>query len=73
MSEDSQLFDQLPKKLDQLRSEIAKAVIGQNKVIEEMLIALLSGGNCLFVGVPGLAKTLLMRVTRVPVMWYDVM
>ncbi|MBM74677.1 MAG: AAA family ATPase [Proteobacteria bacterium] len=61
MSEDSQLFDQLPKKLDQLRSEIAKAVIGQNKVIEEMLIALLSGGNCLFVGVPGLAKTLLIN------------
>ena len=42
-----------------LQAEIAKVIIGQRGVIEELLIALFSGGNCLLVGVPGLAKTLL--------------
>jgi len=42
-----------------LRSEIGKAVIGQNEVVEQLLIALFCRGHCLLVGVPGLAKTLL--------------
>ncbi|MCK4573415.1 MAG: AAA family ATPase, partial [candidate division Zixibacteria bacterium] len=42
-----------------IKSEIAKVIIGQDKVIEQLLISLLSGGHCLLVGVPGLAKTLL--------------
>ena len=43
----------------QLRREIAKVIIGQEEVIDELLIALFSRGHCLLVGVPGLAKTLL--------------
>ena len=39
--------------------EIRKAIIGQDEVIEDLLVALFSKGHCLFVGVPGLAKTLL--------------
>ncbi len=39
--------------------EIKKVIIGQEQVIEQLLIAMLSGGHCLLVGVPGLAKTLL--------------
>ncbi len=46
---------------DGLVLEIAKVIIGQEAVIHEMLIALFSGGHCLLVGVPGLAKTLLVR------------
>jgi MoxR-like ATPase len=42
-----------------LREEIARVVIGQDEVIDQLLIALLSRGHCLLVGVPGLAKTLL--------------
>jgi len=42
-----------------LRSEIGKVIVGQDRVIEELLIALFAGGHCLLVGVPGLAKTLL--------------
>ncbi len=42
-----------------LRQEIGKAVIGQQAVVDELLIALFSRGHCLLVGVPGLAKTLL--------------
>jgi MoxR-like ATPase len=42
-----------------INEEIGKRIIGQRKVIEHMLIALFARGHCLFVGVPGLAKTLL--------------
>ena len=42
-----------------IKSEISKVIIGQNMVIEQLLITLLSTGHCLLVGVPGLAKTLL--------------
>jgi MoxR-like ATPase len=44
-----------------VRTEVAKAVIGQNEVIDQVLIALLSGGHVLVEGVPGLGKTLLVR------------
>jgi len=44
-----------------LRNEIAKAVIGQDAVVERMLVALLAGGHVLLEGMPGLAKTLLIK------------
>jgi MoxR-like ATPase len=46
-------------KCQQLRKEVAKAIIGQDAVIEQLLWALLSRGHALLVGVPGLAKTLM--------------
>jgi len=42
-----------------IKTEIGKVIIGQEQVIEQLLISLLSAGHCLLVGVPGLAKTLL--------------
>jgi len=54
--EDVQKFNQAYRTL---RSEIAKVIVGQDQVIDELLIALFAGGHCLLVGVPGLAKTLL--------------
>lgn len=44
-----------------LKEELAKVVIGQEDTIEKLLIGLFAGGHCLLVGVPGLAKTLLVR------------
>ncbi len=44
-----------------LQTEIGKRIVGQDSVIEHLLIALFSRGHCLFVGVPGLAKTLLIQ------------
>jgi MoxR-like ATPase len=44
---------------DDIRREIGKVIVGQDAVIEQLLIALFCGGHCLVVGVPGLAKTLL--------------
>lgn len=45
--------------MNSIRGEIRKVIIGQDNVIEELLICLMCGGHCLLVGVPGLAKTLL--------------
>ncbi|MCC7430696.1 AAA family ATPase [bacterium] len=42
-----------------IKNELGKVIVGQDKVIEELLISLFSKGHCLLVGVPGLAKTLL--------------
>jgi MoxR-like ATPase len=51
---------------DRILSEVRKVVIGQSDVIEDLLIAILANGHCLLVGVPGLAKTLLVStVARV--------
>jgi MoxR-like ATPase len=44
-----------------MRQEIHKCIIGQQRVLDEILIALLAGGHALLVGVPGLAKTLMIR------------
>jgi len=44
---------------EKIKAEIGKVIIGQEQVIEQLLISLLSAGHCLLVGVPGLAKTLL--------------
>jgi len=46
---------------DQIVTEIKKVIIGQDDIIDELLIALFSGGHCLITGVPGLAKTLLIK------------
>jgi len=48
-------------KLNQVRSEIAKVIVGQDDVVEGVLICLLSGGHVLLEGVPGLGKTTLLR------------
>jgi MoxR-like ATPase len=45
----------------QLSDELAKRIVGQHEVIDQVLTALVSGGHCLLVGVPGLAKTLLVH------------
>ena len=48
-------------KLTQLKKEIGKVIVGQEAIVEEILVALLAGGHCLLEGVPGLAKTLMVR------------
>ncbi len=60
-SKDIQLVEKLNHSVNLLKSEIGKVIIGQNEIVESLLIALLAKGHCLLVGVPGLAKTLLIR------------
>ncbi|MEI8380631.1 MAG: MoxR family ATPase [Planctomycetota bacterium] len=44
-----------------IRAELAKAIVGQNEAVEQLLISLFAGGHCLITGAPGLAKTLLVK------------
>jgi MoxR-like ATPase len=48
-------------KLAALRDAIARVIVGQREVVEQLLIGLIAGGHCLLEGVPGLGKTLLVR------------
>ena len=52
---------QLLQKMEQVKTEVHQHIIGQYDVIEQILIALLAGGHALLEGVPGLAKTLMVR------------
>jgi len=54
-------FAQAAKIIAAMRAEVAKAVVGQDAVVEQVLCALLAGGHVLVEGVPGLGKTLLVR------------
>ena len=56
-----EVIERLGKARSLLVEEIHKVIIGQDEVIEQLMIALFSQGHCLIVGVPGLAKTLLIR------------
>lgn len=53
--------NELLHKVSLLKKEIQKVIVGQDEVLEEILVALLAGGHCLLEGVPGLAKTLMVR------------
>ena len=58
-AEEMKLVRQLGEARSLLLGEIHKVIVGQNEVIEQLLLAMFSRGHCLMVGVPGLAKTLL--------------
>ena len=57
--DDGVLADRLQSAGERITHELRKVIVGQETVVEQALIALFAGGNCLLVGVPGLAKTLL--------------
>ena len=59
--ETKEKYQNLVKKLPDLKAEISKVIIGQSEVIDEILISFLAGGHCLLEGVPGLAKTLMVK------------
>ncbi len=58
---DQAAFERLQANRTKVEAELAKAVVGQRVVVEQLLLALLAGGHCLITGAPGLAKTLLVK------------
>ena len=58
---DAEALDSLKVKYAQLQAEIKKAIVGQDDVVKNVLISVFGNGHCLLVGVPGLAKTLLVN------------
>ncbi|NQX91686.1 MAG: AAA family ATPase [Flavobacteriales bacterium] len=60
-SNEAEALDSLKGKYEALTGEIRKVIVGQDQVIREVIISILGNGHCLLVGVPGLAKTLLVN------------
>lgn len=58
---DKEVLDRLVVKYKDLKNEIHKVIVGQDEVVDQVLISIFSRGHCLLVGVPGLAKTLLVN------------
>ena len=58
-TDDVQAVEKLGETRDAIVAEVRKAIVGMDDVIDEMMIAIFARGHCLLVGVPGLAKTLL--------------
>jgi MoxR-like ATPase len=58
-SQDIRAVEELKHAHDRILTEVRKVVVGQTEVVEDLLVAILANGHCLLVGVPGLAKTLL--------------
>jgi MoxR-like ATPase len=59
--DDVQAVETISKSRDTILAELRKVIVGQERVIEELLTAFFAGGHCLLIGVPGLAKTLLIH------------
>lgn len=59
--EDVQSLQRLHQAYEALQEQLARVIVGQKEIIEQLCVALFAGGHCLLVGVPGLAKTLLVR------------
>src|SRR5437016_4095725 len=57
--DDLEAIRRLKKAFDDIKAQLSRVIVGQNEVIEELLIALFSRGHCILEGVPGLAKTLM--------------
>src|SRR5213592_39037 len=58
---EKQTVEQIISSRAQIQSELAKVIVGQKEVIEQLLVTLFAGGHCLLTGAPGLAKTLLVK------------
>jgi MoxR-like ATPase len=61
LEDDVQAVQRLHEAYEKITRELTKKIVGQHQVIEELLVAMFARGHCLLVGVPGLAKTLLIR------------
>lgn len=59
--DDVKLVEQLSETVKNVKNEIAKVIVGQEEIIDQLLISLFAKGHCLLIGVPGLAKTLLIK------------
>lgn len=60
-SNDVELVEQLSLSVKKIKSEVGKIIIGQEEIIDNLLVSIFAGGHSLLVGVPGLAKTLLIK------------
>ena len=60
-SDDEALAKELVSSYEKIKEQVQQVIVGQDSVLEQLLIAMLARGHCLLEGVPGLAKTLMIR------------
>ena len=60
-NDDEKMANQLVEAYKKIKQQVQQVIVGQDKVLEQLLIAMLARGHCLLEGVPGLAKTLMIR------------
>ena len=58
---DKEHLDLFEQKYNELRNEMAKVIVGQQEAVDSLLLSVFTGGHCLLLGVPGLAKTLMVN------------
>ena len=61
VEEEAQVVEQIRSGRERILAELSKTIVGQQEVIEQLLVCMFAGGHCLITGAPGLAKTLLIR------------
>ncbi len=59
--DDLQLVQQMRQRTDAIRNEIGKVIVGQREVLDQILMAMIAGGHALLIGMPGMAKTLMVK------------
>ena len=59
--DDESLAQELVSSYETIKSQVQRVIVGQDEVLEQLIIAMLAKGHCLLEGVPGLAKTLMIR------------
>lgn len=58
---DVESVEKLSESINEIKEEIAKVIVGQDQIVNDLIVSLLARGHCLLIGVPGLAKTLLIK------------
>ena len=59
--DDLQLVNEMRNRTDRIRAEVGKVIVGQRDVIDQVMMCIIAGGHALLIGLPGMAKTLLVR------------
>ena len=58
---DKEIIENFVQRYNALKNEMGKVIVGQDKAVDSLLLSIFTGGHCLLVGVPGLAKTLMVN------------
>ncbi|TFG98131.1 MAG: MoxR family ATPase, partial [Calditrichales bacterium] len=60
-NQEVEAIERLPEVFEKIKSEIRQVIVGQDEIVDQLLVSLFARGHCLLIGVPGLAKTLLIN------------
>ncbi|NLW33502.1 MAG: AAA domain-containing protein, partial [Fibrobacter sp.] len=61
INDENEILEQFAQTVEKIKGELEKKIIGQQNIINDLIAGFLTGGHCLIIGVPGLAKTMLVQ------------